>query len=134
MIGYLCGGIFGLNDQQAMEWRTKAKELMPEVEWLDPMERDFRGKEAGNCRAIVTQDIADINKSDVVLVWAESPSWGTAMEVVYAYQKQKRIVTHCKGPISPWLQYHSTVVVSTWRDTVTCVRSKVLQTPPPIFL
>ena len=55
MKGYLCGGIFGLDDGAANSWRTKAKERMPDIEWLDPMRRDFRGKEAGNCRAIVEQ-------------------------------------------------------------------------------
>ena len=127
MIGYLCGGIFGLDDESATGWRTKAKELMPEVEWIDPMARDYRGAEAGNCRAIVEQDLADIARADVLVVWAERPSWGTAMEMVYAHQQKKRIVTFCRDQISPWLQFHSTVVVWSWRDVVTCVRSKVMK-------
>lgn len=127
MIGYLCGGINGLSDEDANGWRTKAKELMPEVEWLDPMARDYRGKESQNVREIVSGDLADIAQADVLLVWAERPSWGTAMEMVYAHQAGKRIVTYCPGRVSPWLQFHSSVVVASWNDIVTCVRSKVLK-------
>ena len=127
MKGYLCGGIFGLDDGAVNNWRTTAKERMPDIEWVDPMRRDYRGKEAGNCRAIVEDDLADIAGCDFLLVWAETPSWGTAMEMVYARQQGKRIVTFCRGTISPWLQYHSSVIVWSWRDAETAIRSKVMR-------
>jgi len=108
-----------------MDWRERAKRDIPEIEWVDPMARDYRGRESENVREIVESDIADIASCDIIFVWAERPSWGTAMEIVYARQAGKRIVTYCSGRISPWLQYHSSVVVNTWEDVRTGLLSKV---------
>lgn len=107
MKGYLAGAINGMSDTEANGWRTDAKILMPHIEWLDPMSRDYRGKEAENVEAIVQGDLADIAASDVILVYAVRPSWGTAMEVVYAHQMEKIIVVVCERP-SPWLRFHAT--------------------------
>ena len=125
MRGYLCGGINGLSDAEAMDWRERAKVEIPRIEWVDPMARDYRGRESENVRQIVESDLADIASCDILLVWAERPSWGTAMEIVYARQAGKRIVTYCPGRISPWLQYHSSVVVGTWNDVITALLSEV---------
>lgn len=115
MKGYLAGAINGMSDAEANGWRGEAKALMPEVEWLDPMRRDYRGREAENVEDIVRGDLADIAACDVLLVYAVRPSWGTAMEVVYAHQMGKHIVVVCERP-SPWLLYHSTITVRSLAD------------------
>jgi nucleoside 2-deoxyribosyltransferase len=108
---YLCGGINGLNDAQAKDWRELSKELL-KAETLDPMRRDYRGKEDESVNEIVEGDIKDIDSSDVVLVNATRPSWGTAMEIVYAYTRGIPVVCFTEGArISPWLRYHSVKIV-----------------------
>lgn len=108
MATYLCGGINGLSDADCRDWRETAKANL-RTETLDPMRRDYRGKEDDSVNEIVAGDLEDIGQSKYVLVNATRPSWGTAMEIVYAYQAKKCIVTVTgDGPVSPWLKYHST--------------------------
>ena len=85
---------------------------------LDPMRRDYRGKEAESVRAIIDGDIQDINESDILLVNASRPSWGTAMEVFFAASKGRLlIVTVCPDEKpSPWLIGHSTVIKKTFSE------------------
>lgn len=107
---YLCGGINGLTDTDCNDWRTMAKKLLRHPT-LDPMRRDYRGSEADNVNSIVAGDLEDIQASTFVLVNATRPSWGTAMEVVYAYQAGKRIHAFVEsGRISPWLRFHCSAV------------------------
>lgn len=109
---YLAGPINGCTDAQANDWRTEAKKSLPDH--LDPMARDYRGKEAESVNEIVEGDKADIDSCDAVLVWFERPSVGTSMEVLYAWERKKPVVAVNKSgkPIGPWLAYHSTVVDS----------------------
>lgn len=110
---YLCGGINGLSDHECRGWRDVAR---ARLEYhghsvLDPMRRDYRGKEDESVDAIVRGDLEDITASDALLVNAIIPSWGTAMEIVYAHQRNKRIVAVVgEGRVSPWLRYHCEIV------------------------
>jgi nucleoside 2-deoxyribosyltransferase len=74
------------------------------------MERDYRGSEEEYAEDLVADDKEEIESSDCVLVNANRPSWGTAMEVMYAVQFGKRVVafaTYTLSPtISPWLRCH----------------------------
>jgi hypothetical protein len=108
---YLCGGINGLSDAACKDWREEAKAaFVPAgIAVLDPMRRDYRGKEAESVREIVDGDLRDIALSDVVLVNATRPSWGTAMEVVYARKENYRPRVYAFGAgdkPSPWLVFH----------------------------
>jgi len=77
------------------------------------MRRDYRGIEDQNVSAIVENDLVDIRDSDIVLVNAIRPSWGTAMEVVYAKQANKRVIAFTGGSrVSPWVRYHCECVFS----------------------
>lgn len=107
---YLCGAINGCTDSQAKDWREKVKtELAGQFNFLDPMRRDYRGKEDESVREIVEGDYDDIRNSDIILVAADKPSWGTAMEMHHAFtNEQKYVVAVCGADrISPWLRYHS---------------------------
>jgi hypothetical protein len=73
---YLCGGIHGLSDQEANEWRRRAKMLLRDMSILDPMRRDYRGGEDENIDAFVQGDLREIAESDTLLVNATRPSWG----------------------------------------------------------
>lgn len=116
---YLAGPINGCTDAEAMAWRTEATaSLAGAYRVLNPMRRDYRGREAENAAAIVEGDLADIRAADVILVNASRPSWGTAMELVYARQAGKWIVAFGTAAPSPWLAYHADVLVPTLTDAV----------------
>jgi hypothetical protein len=117
---YLCGGINGLSDADAKGWRTIAAELLAgRANVLDPMARDYRGKEAQNVAAIVEGDMRDIGESDVLLVNASRPSWGTAMEIAKSFDLGKRVIVFGAGPRpSPWLCYHSHAQCNTVEQAV----------------
>lgn len=109
---YLCGGINGLSDDRCKTWREYAKAKL-RCETIDPMRRDYRGIEDQNACEIVCGDKLDINECDVLLVNASRPSWGTAMEVLFAWEREKPCYCVAGGPgetISPWLRYHSTMI------------------------
>lgn len=124
MIGYLAGGINGLTDDQATTWRERMKELSPEVEWLDPMRRDYRGREDESVNEIVLGDYVDIDSSDFVIANCVRPSWGTGMEIHYAFMVKPAVAIVSAGqPVSPWLRYHTTLVVNTLEEAAEWVRS-----------
>jgi nucleoside 2-deoxyribosyltransferase len=116
---YLAGPINGCTDDEAMAWRLFARQEIGR-DWtiLDPMDRDYRGRERDNATAIVNGDKADIRASDVVLVNATRATWGTAMEVHYAYTRRKRIVAFGAVNPSPWLTHHSDELHNTLADTL----------------
>ena len=103
---YLSGPIYGTTDQE-QEWRSIAtNELQDFYEILNPLDRDFRGTkfDVVNSTTIVREDMAAVDHSNVVLVNAEKPGWGTAMEIFYAHMKGKPVLffTSNDNP-SPWL-------------------------------
>lgn len=123
---YLAGPINGCTDAEAHGWRQGFIEMCsdpnygPPYRFLDPMRRDYRGKEDESVEEIVHGDIADIDACDVFLGYCWQVSWGTAMEIFYAHRAGKRVVLVVpEGTrISPWLRYHSTVIASTLGEAV----------------
>lgn len=115
---YLCGPINGCTDEECNDWRTAAKAFFPRA--IDPMVRDYRGREDECVAEIVELDKQDIDNSDVLLVNYDKPSVGTAMEVFYAWQLDKPVIVMCKTgtSISPWLRYHSDAIVHSLPDAV----------------
>jgi nucleoside 2-deoxyribosyltransferase len=105
---YLCGPINGRSDDDCKGWREYAKERIPDTR--DPMDRDYRGRELepGIAAEIVMNDKSDVLESDVILVYYDKPSVGTSMEILYAWERNKRIVLVDKSdkPLSPWLIHH----------------------------
>lgn len=128
---YLAGPINGRTDSQAMDWRQWVTSRLDSTRFavLDPMRRDYRGKEAANVNAIVQGDLDDISGSDVIIVNAESPSWGTAMELVYAHMWRKYVIAVTgetpREKLSPWLVFHTTMQVVTMQEAVELVEKLV---------
>lgn len=112
---YLCGPINGCTDWECKDWRKHVKQRWA-GKTLDPMRRDYRGREAECVNEIVTLDKVDIANSQIILVNYDKPSVGTSMEVFMAFNWGKLIVVVCKEgtSISPWLRYHSHAIVHSW--------------------
>lgn len=119
---YLCGGILGLSDEAAGGWRRRAIELLAAAGLgaLDPLVRDYRGREDDCVQEIVDLDKRDILGAAAVIVNAVRPSWGTAMEVLFAWERDIPVVAWVPAGtvVSPWLRYHSVAVVPTLEDAV----------------
>lgn len=120
---YLCGPINGCTDEEAKDWREAAKKRLPDT--LDPMVRDYRGKEAESYREIVDLDKRDVEMSDLILVNYDKPSVGTSMEVFFAWTKGKPVVVVCRPEtvISPWLRYHSTKIVHSFDEAFSWIEA-----------
>jgi nucleoside 2-deoxyribosyltransferase len=105
---YLAGAIHGCDDLSCNWWRDQATRLLGEsFRVLNPMSRDYRGVESANVQEIVNGDLLLIASSEIVLVNATAPSWGTAMEVRYAFTVGRPVVAFTAAEsISPWLKYH----------------------------
>jgi nucleoside 2-deoxyribosyltransferase len=119
---YLCGPINGCTDSECMDWRQKVKSLWPAV--IDPMSRDYRGRESECLREIVELDKRDIRVSDALIVNYDKPSVGTSMEVFFAWELGKPVVVVCRegAKLSPWLVYHSTAVRHSFADALEWLR------------
>lgn len=118
MILYLCGPINGCTDDEACTWRDWFnRQRFP---CIDPMDRDYRGKEAESYREIVDLDKKDVRDCDVLVVMYTQPSVGTSMEVFYAWMLGKPVIVidESSKPISPWLRYHSTAIVKSKEEAL----------------
>lgn len=95
-------------------------------ECIDPMRRDYRGREDEFVDEIIAGDEEDIAECDVLLISADRPSWGSAMEVRLAKKEMgKPVVLTCPPgmSISPWLRGHSDVITHNYADGVAaCAR------------
>jgi hypothetical protein len=123
MIVYLCGPINGCTDAECNDWRAYAKANL-RCETLDPMLRDYRGREfePGIADEIVTGDEEDIRASDIILANCPRPSWGTAMELRMAKAEHSKVVVVVLPPgviPSPWLIHHCDII---WRSMADAVR------------
>jgi hypothetical protein len=112
---YLAGPMHKTTDEECHAWRNYVtKELGPKFEIRNPAasEKDLRGSGSELDRLIVDGDKKDIDESNVLLVnWWDGPGimCGTPMEILYAYDRKKLIVTVADcAKESPWLRYHST--------------------------
>ncbi len=108
---YLAGPINGQTDEDCKGWRELATAELGAERVLDPMARDYRGREGepGVAAAIVEQDKNDIQRCTALLVYLDKPSVGTAMEIYYAWACARPVfVAKVSGGLpSPWLVYHS---------------------------
>jgi nucleoside 2-deoxyribosyltransferase len=120
---YLAGAINGCSDEECMVWRARARWLLEgQFDIYDPMDRDFRGREPLHADEIVSTDLHAIAACDFLLVNASRPSWGTAMEVIRAWDSGKGIVafTDAEAP-SPWLMVHTHAILKSLEAAVVFV-------------
>jgi nucleoside 2-deoxyribosyltransferase len=120
---YLAGPINGCSDEECMGWRARARQLLEgQFDIYDPMDRDFRGRESLDANEIVSTDLLAIAVCDILIVNASRPSWGTAMEVMRAWDSGKGVVafSDAEAP-SPWLTVHAHAIVKSLEAAVVFV-------------
>lgn len=138
---YLAGPINNCTDEEAYGWRRDLKLQFRDtvIQPVDPLDRDFRGKEVMNYRDIVENDLEAIRKSDCVLAYLwkfDQPYFGTSMEIIYANLIGVPVVTVMPFPTTvkgdkllkelggknlnfhPWIQYYSKYVVRTMDEAI----------------
>lgn len=112
---YLGGAINGCTDDVAKGWREAVKPILIEAGHtvIDPMDRDFRGREhePGIAVEIVEGDKDEILHAGILLMNCPLPSWGTGMEILFGWTHAKRVIAVVPGdrPPSPWISYHAEV-------------------------
>lgn len=68
---------------------------------------------------IVASDLEFINKSDVLVVLANKPSYGTGIEMYVAKNTGKRIILFAKDPVpTPWPVHFSDEVVTSEQELI----------------
>lgn len=118
---YLAGPINGCCDHEAAAWRTEMERELDAT--INPLRRDYRGRETHSIKELVEADKADIEAADVVLAYCPKPSAGTSMEVYLGWSLNKKVIVVVPtGPVSPWLQYHATRVVPSLFGAVLAIR------------
>lgn len=124
---YLAGPINASTDAEANDWREYVSSRLPNS-WTvyNPMDRDYRGKEDEEYKAIVEADMEDVGNSDVLFAYCPKPSVGTSMEVFIAYTMKKRVIVVVPGdgPISPWLRYHASFLAPSLDDAIAWLSSE----------
>ena len=126
---YLAGPIHGKTDAEAIDWREIATIALNTMGYktLNPMDRDYRGREGeeGIKDLIVEGDKEDILNSEVILAYVPSPSAGTSMEILFANERGKMVISVVPDPkkTSPWIHYHSDEIVSSFGEAMDILRS-----------
>lgn len=110
---YLAGAMHQSRDPSS--WRdaftTSVKPLGWEV--VNPIKLELNLMDP---MIIVRTDLGELLKCDALLARCHEPSWGTPMEVMFAFLHRVPVVTWVPcldDPVSPWLIYHSHAFVET---------------------
>jgi len=122
---YLAGAIWGVEDP--VTWRRKLADRLPQGwEAIDPTQIELfveNEHEEEKAREIVSADLNAIQTSNAFLARIDRPSWGTAMEMFYAYNLRipvigwipnREAVSEWGGKriTPPWVRAHSDIVTS----------------------
>lgn len=112
---YLAGPIYE-QDDTCIRWRKAAASILRKknIMHLKPTDADYRGRETEKFmpRTIVGKDKRDIMACDTILAKCDFPSYGTAMEIMFAWSLQKQIIV-VTNSYSPWIRYHANHIFST---------------------
>lgn len=101
---YLAGGIFKVEDPAT--WRKEVTKKLPSC-WqaVNPLDLEVN---LFNPQDVVMTDLSAIWRCQAVIAKVDAPSWGTAMEIFFAYQKKIPVIGWNSNLLdahgaSPWL-------------------------------
>ena len=120
---YLSGPIMDEHAGQAVEWRSRAKELLSDgFDMLDPMRRKFVDRQVDSANEIVEFDLQDVRDADLILVNYNKPSIGTSMEVFYAAHDLGKFIVAFSPfeykDCSPWMARFCTKILPSLEEAV----------------
>lgn len=119
-LAYLAGPIYE-QDDTCIRWRKATASLLRKknIMSLSPTDADYRGREtiAGIPKQIVEGDKKSIMYCDTLLAKCDHPSYGTAMEVYFAWSLRKQVIV-VTNSYSPWIRYHADHIFSTIEEAV----------------
>ena len=109
------GAINKCSDAECRDWREQViTELGQLYTFHNPMDFDCRGKEAELEAELIKYDTAGLASSDIILVMALKPSWGTAMAIQMTWADHKAIIAvNADERPSPWLKNRCSLIVPT---------------------
>ncbi len=117
---YLAGPIYE-QDDTCIRWRKAAAKILQSknIMHLKPTDADYRGRETDKFipETIVRRDKRDIMTCDTILAKCDFPSYGTAMEIMFAWSLQKQIIV-VTNSYSPWIRYHASHIFSTVEEAL----------------
>ena len=121
---YLCGPINGMEDYQCRTWREQATRMLTFCSVIDPMRRDYRANAAEHAREIVRLDKQDIRACDLLLYYCDRKSFGSPMELLYAYDLGKSTITiTTEFADQPWIIANSMAICSTLEDAAKVIQN-----------
>tara|TARA_Y100000996_G_scaffold410636_1_gene393367 strand:- start:801 stop:1196 length:396 start_codon:yes stop_codon:yes gene_type:complete len=117
---YLAGPIYE-QDDTCIRWRKAAQALLRKknIMSIAPTDVDYRGHERRQeaPQQIVKRDKRWIMDCDTILAKCDFPSYGTAMEIMFAWSLQKQIIVVTSSH-SPWIRYHASHIFPTIEDAL----------------
>lgn len=120
---YLAGPITGVDT--AADWRKLACQLLEPhgLSGIDPLVVEAK---TITPEQVVQLDYAWIERSSGIIARVDQPSWGTAMELVYAHGFKMPIIGwgNIEKP-SPWLFHHLTKHVPYLGEAVALIKELV---------
>lgn len=127
---YLAGPINDCSNEECNNWREHiTSNLLGNYAFRNPMDRDYREQYTliNMSPEIVELDKRDIDLSDIVIANITKHSAGTAMEMIYAWERQKVIVAIANPGVklSPWHIYHSTKIAYSLDEAVSWIKNFV---------
>ena len=121
---YLAGPIYE-QDDTCIRWRKAAQKILRKknIMSIAPTDVDYRGYERKEeaPQQIVKRDKGWIMDCDTVLAKCDFPSYGTAMEIMFAWSLQKQIIVVTNSH-SPWIRYHASHVFPTVDEALNNLR------------
>ena len=130
LVIYLAGPINNCSNDECNDWRDYVvRQLGENYKFRNPMDRDYRDQytQVNMAPEIVELDKRDIDLSNIVIANITKHSAGTAMEMIYAWEKQKVVVAIANPGVklSPWHIYHSTKIVYTLDEAIEWIKKFV---------
>lgn len=133
---YLCGPMKDCKTEEELHgWRDRLKSLLIEypITIFDPTKRDYRKALRETMflheiekidEEIITIDTEEIMSSHALIGNCFQPSAGSSMEIFLAWCMKKFVVSVVPsfGEASPWIRYHSTVVVENYVEAIAELR------------
>jgi len=119
---YLSGPIHGCSEEEQHEWRESVKRGLrnENFEFLDPTIRTYDWNDPASVKKVVEDDKRDIDQCDILLVNWTKPGAGTPMEMLYAWEREKLVVTIVPYGVhaTAWVRYHSHIMLRTVRQGI----------------